>query len=309
MAHLGRPTTTGKPAMKKETGFYAMGAWGSEPGRVAAIARHIPDAAVYVYGRSNIRNLFGYHDITTIVPRCIRPGCTGLSARDLAGWLRNRDPARLVMDGQPYGVLGAESQEYLRRRSNPAFYLHNRRNRPPSFDASHFSAVLKADPDPDVGGIGLHPILPFDATELPTRTDARDRLGGGDKPIVMIVGEGTTPNYSEVVIRQCLRRGLDYVVIVNTYPVMTLMPGADLVVGYAGYSQTEAAAVGVPMIGITNMADPSQAWRANGTPNELAASIAALEVRDASETVTYTNYARRVAALISGYPDWESVNG
>lgn len=295
--------------MKRETGFYGMGAWGSEPGRIAAIARHIPDATVYVYGRSNIRNLFGYHNVTTIVPRCITPGCTGLSPRDLAGWLRNRDPVRLVMDGQPYGVQGGESQEYLRTRNNRAFYLHYRRNRPPDFDASHFSAVLKADDEPDLEGVDLHPILPFDPHELPTRSDARDRLGGGDKPIVMIVGEGTTPNYSEFVIRQCLLRGLDYVVIVNTYPVMTLMPGADLVVGYAGYSQLEAAAVGVPMAGITNMADPSQAWRANGTPNDLADTIAALEVRDAPETVTYTNHARRAAALISGYPGWESVDG
>lgn len=295
--------------MRSETGFYAMGAWGPEPGRVAAIARHIPDAAVYVYGRSNIRNLFGYHNVTTIVPRCMTPGCTGLSPRDLAGWLRNRDPARLVMDGQPYGVQGGESQEYLRTRSNPAFYLHYRRNRPPTFDAGHFQAVLKVDHEPDLEGVDLDPVLPFDSQELPTRSDARERLGGGDKPIVMIVGEGTTPNYSEFVIRQCLQRGLDYVVIVNTYPVMTLMPGADLVVGYAGYSQTEAAAVGVPMIGITNMADTGQAWRANGTPNDLADTIAALEVRDAPETVTYTNYARRAAALISGYANWESVNG
>jgi hypothetical protein len=295
--------------MKKETGFYAMGTWGSEPGRVAAIARHIPDAAVYVYGRSNIRNLFGYHGITTIVPRCLTPGCTGLSEQDLAGWLRNRDPASLVMDGHPYGALRGESRAYLRTRSNPTYYVHHRRNQPPDFAASHFTSVVKVDPDPDVDGIDLHPVLPFDSHELPTRSDARDRLGGGDKPIVMIVGEGTTPNYSEFVIRQCLLRGLDYVVIVNTYPVMTLMPGADLVVGYAGYSQTEAEAVGVPMFGVTNMADPSQAWRANGTPNGLADAIASLEVRDASEMVTYTNHARRAAALISGYPDWEGVNG
>jgi hypothetical protein len=295
--------------MKRETGFYAMGAWGSEPGRVAAIARHIPDAVVYVYGRSNIRNLFGYHGVTTIIPRCMTPGCVGLSPRDLGGWLRNRDPARLIMDGQPYGVLGEESQPYLRVRSGPTFYLHYRRNRPPVFDANHFNAVLKTDHEPDLDGIDLYPVLPFDDHELPTRSDARDRLGGGDKPIVMIVGEGTTPNYSDFVIRQCLLRGLDYVVIVNTYPVMTLMPGADLVIGYAGYSQVEAAAVGVPMIGVTNMADPSQSWRVNATANELADTIAALDVRDAPETVTYTNHARRAAALISGYPNWESVNG
>jgi hypothetical protein len=296
--------------MKQETGFYAMGAWGAEPGRIAAIARHIPDAAVYVYGRTNIRNLFGYHNIPTVVPRCMTPGCTGLSPRALAGWLRNRDPARLVMEGQPYGALADESRAYLQTRfDRPTFYLHSRRNRPPELTGHVFNAVLNADVDPQVGGIDLHPVLPFDATELPTRSDARELLGGGDKPIVLIIGEGTTPNYSESVIRRCQARGLDYVVIVDTYPVMPLMVGADLVVGYAGYSQTEAAAVGVPMVGITNMADPSLSWRANVTPNELADMIAALEVRDAPETVEYTNHARRAAALISGLADWEKVDG
>jgi hypothetical protein len=295
--------------MKQETGFYAMGAWGAEPGRVAAVARHIPDATVYVYGRSNVRNLFAYHDITTVVPRCLTPGCSGLSASGLLGWMRERDPARLVMDGTPYGVLDEECLPYLRARRGPTFHLQSRRNAPPTFDPDHFTNVLKLDIEPDVAGADLHPVLPFDDHELPTRSEARDRLGGGDKPIVMIIGEGTTPNYSDFVIRHCLQRGLDYVVIVDTYPVMPLMPGADLVVGYVGFSQTEAEAVGVPMAGITNMADPGQSWRCNTTPAGLADTIAALEVRDAPERSTYTNCSRRAAALISGAPKWEMADG
>lgn len=295
--------------MREETGFYAMGAWGTEPGRIAAIARHVPNAAVYVYGRTNVRNLFAHHNITTIVPRCRTPGCTGLSGRDLAAWLRDRDPARLVMDGHPFGALDDESENYVRgRRGRSVFYLHHRRNEPPREDLSPFTAVLKGDPEPDVAGIDLHPILPFDDTELPTRTEARSQLGAGDKPLVMIIGEGTTPNYSDFVIRQCERRGVDYV-IVNTYPTMTLMPGADLVVGYCGHSQIEAEAVGVPMAAITNMAGPRQSWRCNTTATALADSIAALQIRDVPERVTYANRARRAAALIMGDPDWEAVDG
>jgi hypothetical protein len=110
--------------LKQETGFYAMGSWGTEPGRVAAIARHIPDAAVYVYGRSNIRSLFAYHDVATVVPRCGTPGCTGLSPGALAAWLRERDPIRLIMDGYPFGVLGDESETYI--RSWPSMTLNCR---------------------------------------------------------------------------------------------------------------------------------------------------------------------------------------
>jgi hypothetical protein len=293
--------------VRPETGFYAMGSWGTEPGRVAAIARHIPDAAVYVYGRSNIRNLFGHHGVSTVVPRCGTPGCVGLSARALAAWVRDRDPARLVMDGDPYGVLDNESKNYVGRRSQPTFYVHHRRNDPPEFDPNLFTAVLKVDPEPAIPAIDFHPILPFDDTELPTRAEARNRLGAGSKPMVIIIGEGTTPKYSEFVIRHCDQRGVDHVII-NTYPVMPFMPGADLVVGYCGFSQVQAEAVGVPMAGITNMAGP-RSWRSNTTPNDLAHMIATLTVRDAPERVTYTNNSRRAAALIVGDPKWETVDG
>ena len=295
--------------MRQETGFYAMGSWGTEPGRVAAIARHIPDAAVYVYGRSNIRSLFAYHGVATVVPRCSTPGCSGLSPGALAAWLSGRDPVRLVMDGYPFGVLGDESETYIRRRRDrPTVYLHHRRNEPPVVDHEAFAAIIKVDPEPDVDGIDLYPILAFDDTELPTRTEARANIGAGDKPMVIIIGEGTTPNYRDYVIRQCDRRGVDHVVV-STYPVMPLMPGADLVVGYVGFSQAEAEAVGVPMAGITNMAGPRQSWRCNTTPNDLADTIAALAVRDAPERVSYTNNSRRAAALVMGNPDWETVDG
>lgn len=290
-----------------ETGFYALGTWGTEAGRVAAIARHIPDAVVYVIGRAAIKHLFGFHGITTVAARCPRPGCVEPSGADRQSWLRQRNPDRLVMDGFAYGGRLHECRSYIAARPRPTYYLHRASSLSPVFEPRHFAAVLKPEPA-DVGGVDLYPILAFDADELPTRAEARAALGGGTRPLVLIIGEGTTPHYGDYVRGLCRRHGLDHVTVA-TYPVMPLMAGADLIVGYAGHSQIEAEAVGVPMAAIANLADPTQVWRANTTPNRLADTIASVVPRDPTRALQYPNHARRAATLISGYPDWETVDG
>lgn len=291
-----------------ETGFYAWGTYGTEPARIAAIARWIPDAAVYVRGRHNIRDLFGYHNVRTVVPSCTTPGCTGLSPQAMERWVTQRNPDRLVTDIHPYGAMHGELSRYIQTHRQSTFHLARAAEPGPEIDPHDFSAVL--DTESGLGlGMDVAPVLPFDAGQLPSRTASRDLLGAGDKPVVLIIGEGTTPNFNKLIIELCDTRGYDYV-IVNTYPVMPLMVGADLVAGYAGYSQIEAAAIGVPMLAFANYADPSQAWRANmRTRADVENALAQLDVRQGPEYPSYQNRARRAAALITGDPHWSSVDG
>lgn len=292
-----------------ETGFYAWGTFGTEPARVAAIARWIPDATIYVQGRHNIRNLFGYHGVRTVVPSCTTPGCTGLSPRAMERWVTQRNPDRLVTDVYPYGAMDGELGPYVQAHRTSTFHLARRTEPIPEFDPTSFSAVLNTEPDMGQG-VDVAPALAFDAGELPSRSTSRGLLGASDKPIVLIIGEGTTPDFNTLVIAQCNIRGFDHVVVVDTYPVMPLMVGADLIAGYAGYSQVEAAALGVPMLAFENYADPGQAWRANmQTRADVENAIARLDVREGPEYPSYQNRARRAAALIMGDPDWSSVDG
>lgn len=292
-----------------ETGFYAWGTYGTEPIRVAAIARWIPDAVVYVRGRHNIRDLFGYHNIRTVVPSCTTPGCIGLSPRAMERWVVQRNPDRLVTDIYPYGAMNGELDQYVQAHRTSTFHLARRAEPVTELDPADFGAVLNTEPDMGAG-VDVAPVLAFDPHELPGRAISRELLGASDKPIVLIIGEGTTPNFNTLIIEHCNARGFDHVVVVDTYPVMPLMVGADLVVGYAGYSQIEAAALGVPMLAFANHAEPSQAWRANmHTRADVGNAIAQLELRQGPEYPSYQNRARRAAALITGDPNWSSVDG
>jgi hypothetical protein len=292
-----------------ETGFYAWGTYGTEPARVAAIARWIPDAVVYVRGRHNIRDLFGYHGVRTVVPSCMTPGCSGLSPRDMERWVGQRNPDRLVIDIHPYGAMNGELGQYIQSHRDSTFHLARRAEPATAVDPNSFGAILNTEPDMGPG-VDVAPVLAFDAHQLPDRHASRALLGASDKPLVLIIGEGTTPRFNELIIDQCRLRGFDHVVVVDTYPVMPLMVGADLIAGYAGYSQVEAAAVGVPMLAFENYADPSQAWRANmQTRADVETAIARLEVREGSDRPTYQNHSRRAAALITGDPNWSTVDG
>lgn len=274
-----------------EIGFYALGAYGTEPIRVAAVARHLPDAVVYVYGRSAVRDLYATHGVSTVRVPVETP-------TDTDRWLRARDPDRLVMDAYPYGARFDEARRWIHARPKPTYYLRRRTNQTPQFDPADFASVLNTDEGLDAG-IEVHPVLAYDPDQLPTRRTARLTLGAKDRPMVLIVGRGTTPAYTDFVIRQCQNRGIDHAVI-ERYPVMPHMVGADLIVGYVGHNQCEAEAVGVPMAGIVNTADLSQSWRPHVNANELRDMVANLGVRDAPDRVTYTDHSREAAAVIAG---------
>jgi hypothetical protein len=274
-----------------EIGFYALGAFGTEPARVAAVARHIPNAVVYVVGRGAVRDLYTTHNITTIAVKEESPTETDR-------WLRARNPDGLVMDAYPYGARFDEARRWIHARTQPTYYLRRRTVQPIVFDQADFTAVLNTD-EGLAGGTDLHPVLPYDPKQLPSRRQARAALGARDRPLVLIIGRGTTPAYLEFVVNRCNSRGIDHV-IVDRYPTMPSLPGADLVVGYVGYNQCEAEAVGVPMAGIVNTADLSQSWRPHVTANELVDVINDLDIRDAPETVTYQDHSRDAAALITG---------
>jgi hypothetical protein len=160
-----------------------------------------------------------------------------------------------------------------------------------------------------VDGIDMTPIVAFDATELPSRHEARRQLGPADQPLVLIVGAPKVPDFRAFVQRLCNERGIAHAVI-ETYPVMPAMSGADLVVSHAGYSTVhEAAALDVPHQAIASAASPDQKLRAKATPTSIADAIAALEVSDLDRPIAYRNHARQAAALIVGHTDWEGVDG
>lgn len=291
-----------------ETGFYALDTWGTDPARIAAVARHIPDAVVYVRGRSNIRNLFAYHNIPTVVPKCTdAPAGHTMTGRCLEHWLIDRNPDHLVVDAYAYGRQG-ELQRYIKAKGNTVSYLAVRDTS--SVNTRDFRAVIKAEP---VAGPGhdLYPLLSIEPPELPTRNESRRLLGASDRPVVLIIGEGSTPDFRGPTIRACQAHGVDHVVV-STYPVQPLMVGADLVVGYAGHSQFEAEAAGVPMLAVRNYRDPHRS-AAGATLQDIQDAIAGLVVRPSvrarARRTGAENRARRTAALVSGDPDWRHVDG
>ncbi len=287
-----------------ETGFYALASRGAEPARVAAVARHLPSAVAYVSNDSAVKAIFRAHGIKMASP-CVTPNCAGISRAEVYQWLLTRNPDRLVMVDRPYGAYTNDALPYLERRQRPTYFLSGH-VADDTVRTDLFKAVLKADRS-GLAGIDLYPILPHDPDELPTRAQVRTELGGQDRPLVLIIGDGITPDVRSYTIRLCEQRGIDHATV-TSYPVMGHMVGADLVVGYAGYNQTLAEAVGVTMAGVANFNDPTQQWRVNTTPQSLADTITNLEIRDPGP-VNFTNHARRAAALIAGHESWEDVDG
>jgi hypothetical protein len=175
-------------------------------------------------------------------------------------------------------------------------------------DPADFTAILKAEDGP-VTGIDMAPIVAFDPSELPSRHEARDQLGADDRPLVLIVGTAKVPDFRPFVQRHCNARGVAYAVV-ETYPAMPLMSGADLVISHAGYATVhEAAAVDVAHQAIPNALAPDQNLRTDATPTSVATAIAQLDLSDLDRPIAYRNHARQAAALIAGHRDWEHVNG
>jgi hypothetical protein len=290
-----------------ETGFYALDTSELELARVAAVARHVPDAVVYVR-HPNDQKLFEYHGIPTVVPQCgDAPSDHPMTPRCLERWLVERNPSQLVVDSYAYGRIG-ELRRYVQARSGQVSFLAQQDTS--VIDPRHFRAIVKTEP---CAGFGqdLYPLLAFEPSELPTRVEARRKLGAGDRPIVLIIGEGTSPNFTAPTIRACDQIGINHVVV-TSYPVQPLMVGADLIVGYAGHYQVEAEAVGVEMLAVQNYRDYRRT--APGVTfdeiREALTRLAAGPVKARTVRRTgYTNRARRAAALIAGDPDWKHVDG
>jgi hypothetical protein len=273
-----------------EIGLYALATKGAEIGRLTAIARWLPNAVAYTEDHPTVRAAFAHHNITTTVPDCRCSDCYGMTPACIETWVTNRNPHRLVVPTHPYGSPYQELVRYVQARRDTIIFLA-RPGQVPSVDTTTLLATIEA---------GTAAALPFDATELPTRAHARNLLlGATDRPMVVIAGPEHFPRYRDAVVRLCESRGIDHALIAD-YPTMPAMVGADLVVGYAGFLQDEAQAIGVPMQALVDCDDQTNAWRANATYRSVSDAIAGLKVRDVPVPPDYTNTARHLAELIAG---------
>ena len=122
----------------------------------------------------------------------------------------------------------------------------------------------------------------------------------------MLMGrsEYQTPNIRSLVVRLCDELGLNFVYY-DDYPMMKVMPGADAVAGYAGWTSREAEALGIPLITVAAINSTHQPERATcRTGQDVRERLEAVTVLD--HITSYTDQSAKaavaIAELVEGSP-------
>jgi len=244
------------------------------------------------------------------IARCGAADEGGKPAKDALQELR---PELLVMDVFPFGLR--DELEHTVRRLRCAKALVCRHLREPYASAlpaaaAHFDIVLCAETPPPglpLPVLDCSPVLLRDASELLSRSEARELIGAGpDQPVVVAVctqGETHTCDLFSLVARIVQRLSPHARVLwaspsldefsrtplhavgcpLSHYPLLELLNGVDLLIGASGYNLfSEARAVGVPAVFIPlPRRYDDQAWRASSatvadSPEALAHAMAAI---------------------------------
>lgn len=275
----------------------------------SSILRYLPlrDVMVYTLNGGPENAPLDFHGIPWVAVNCERPGCGGISPQRFAAFIEKRKPDKLIMFEHPYGMMLNEMVDVVTERQSSSNYFVARLNmqveqmsyRAGAKDFSDdFCYVFKTE-----GGLlyGMDVVrtVPFEPFELPDRRAARNHLGAGDRPFVMILSSavGAIPKFGQFAIAECKRRGVDYVVW-DQYPAMPYYLGADLVVTAADFAVNELQAVDVAYQAVADVRFPNQVVRANATPASLTAAIAGLEVGSLKRFADFENDAENVAELI-----------
>lgn len=166
----------------------------------------------------------------------------------------------LVVDTFPRGIMGElaavlplfRGRKVLVHRDLNPKYIESRGLR--EFVAAHYDVVLRPGerelaPLADLPQVRTtRPWLIRSARELPSRDEARRRMGVGSDPCVLVIAGGYARElewYGQVeaaLAGVAVRRA-------EGWPAMDLLPGADCVIGGAGYNTVnECAACGVPLV-------------------------------------------------------------
>ncbi|MGE0709080.1 MAG: hypothetical protein AB7N76_00300 [Planctomycetota bacterium] len=135
--------------------------------------------------------------------------------------------------------------------------------------AARYALVLVPGEEPPLADLPqarrTAPWLVRERAELPTRAAARARLGaGGERPLVVVVGSGTTAEQAAARARRArLAAALPEATLRyvgpdaagpderSCWPLLELLPGVDLLVGAGGYHTVhEARATGTPLLAL-----------------------------------------------------------
>lgn len=268
--------------------------WGTLT-RIAAIARWIPDSLVVVAKGGAHNEPLDYFGVSWIAAECEK-GCKGLPPSVVLRQIELLSPSVLVMDTWPHGRFHGEVQPLVKSRNPKLNAFINLGQEQHSLD--EFNIVFEAE----VGarGIDVTPLVPFDESDILTREAARDHVGAGELPVVLVPhSRHTSPDLLEYVRRQCTRLGY-HLVEWHSYPLMPYMLAADVIVGFAGWGlHTEAEAVKVPLLSVASNDGPSsQQWRANcRTGEDLLRGLENLEIRD-DQPAEFLSGGRRAAMTI-----------
>lgn len=309
--------------------FYALGGGAGHLCRSLAVARHllaIPgvQARLLVPGR--------LREWVTPPLTCGTP--PGPDKEKLTRWLDDElseyQPDVLVVDLYPSGVF----QEFpanlgitavlLTRWVGPDFYAQPEAARA----LAKFAAIYSSEPfegamDSPAAGkmVRVEPVVC--STDLLSRASARERLGAGDRPLVLAIGSG--PKRSQTLLRErlarlCAERHWDLkfcspLLNCEVPEVGRLLHGADLVVSAPGYQAFhEVLQSGVPAVFLPQRAphdnqflrSVGRLWTGSGpmpvraplavarSPQELEAAVADLMKKPPATPIRFLG-ARQVA--------------